>query len=75
MTTTSIWGAAFAFATLGEVLTPTGMVGGLLITGGCVLGNMAPPTTKPIKESTTPLLEMRESNSFGAATDNSNDQV
>ncbi len=42
MTTTSLWGAAFAFVALGEVLTPSGMVGGLLIMGGCILGNVSP---------------------------------
>jgi len=47
MTTTSLWGAAFAFVSLGEVLNPTGMVGGLLIMGGCILGNLSPPEGKP----------------------------
>jgi hypothetical protein len=42
MTTTSLWGAGFAFATLGEILTPAGMVGGLLILVGCALGNLSP---------------------------------
>lgn len=46
MTTTSLWGAAFAFVSLGEILTPTGMVGGLLIMGGCVLGNLTPEAPK-----------------------------
>lgn len=43
MTTTSLWGAGFAYVTLGELLNPTGMVGGFLILGGCVLGNIYPP--------------------------------
>jgi drug/metabolite transporter (DMT)-like permease len=42
MTTISLWGAAFAYVTIGEVLTPTGMLGGLLILGGCVVGNLSP---------------------------------
>ena len=42
MTTTSLWGAGFGYVTLGEMLTPTGMLGGLLIMGGCVLGNIRP---------------------------------
>eukprot|EP00536_Pseudo-nitzschia_multiseries_P013361 jgi/Psemu1/211431/e_gw1.567.2.1 len=39
MTTTSLWGASFAYVTIGEVLSPTGVFGGLMILGGCVLGN------------------------------------
>jgi drug/metabolite transporter (DMT)-like permease len=46
MTTVSLWGAAFAYIGIGEVLTPTGMVGGALIMGGCVLGNISPGKSK-----------------------------
>jgi drug/metabolite transporter (DMT)-like permease len=42
MTTISLWGAAFAYVTIGEVLTPTGILGGVLIMGGCVVGNISP---------------------------------
>jgi len=41
MTTTSLWGASFAYVTIGEVLSPTGLFGGLMILGGCVLGNLS----------------------------------
>mmetsp|Transcript_23052 Transcript_23052/g.49081 ORF Transcript_23052/g.49081 Transcript_23052/m.49081 type:complete len:411 (+) Transcript_23052:53-1285(+) len=41
MTTTSLWAASFAYVTIGEVLSPTGLLGGLLILGGCVLGNLS----------------------------------
>lgn len=52
MTTTSLWGAGFAFVTLGEFLTPTGMFGGLLIMAGCALGNMTPgQPSKTVDES------------------------
>jgi drug/metabolite transporter (DMT)-like permease len=44
MTTISLWGAAFAYVTIGEVLTPTGLLGGFLILGGCVVGNLSPKT-------------------------------
>lgn len=37
MTSVSLWGSAFAFVTMGELLPPIGLVGGLLILGGCVL--------------------------------------
>jgi drug/metabolite transporter (DMT)-like permease len=37
MTSVSLWGSAFAFVTMGELLPPIGMVGGLLILGGCIL--------------------------------------
>lgn len=43
MTTISLWGALFGFLALGEVLTPSGMIGGALILAGCVLGNVSPP--------------------------------
>jgi drug/metabolite transporter (DMT)-like permease len=50
MTTVSLWGAAFGFVTLGEVLSPTGVLGGMLIMGGCVLGNIG----EKKKEQTLP---------------------
>ena len=46
MTTTSLWGASFAYITIGETLSPTGLMGGMMILAGCVLGNMASPPTK-----------------------------
>jgi drug/metabolite transporter (DMT)-like permease len=46
MTTTSLWGASFAYVTIGETLSPTGFMGGLMILGGCVLGNTAAPAPK-----------------------------
>lgn len=67
MTTTSLWAASFGFITLGEVLTPTGMVGGLLIMLGCVLGSLVPqPAAKPnlVHEDALPLrrsFELSES--------------
>ena len=53
MTTISLWGALFAFFTIGEVLTPTGLLGGLMILGGCVLGNLSPGKPKQKSEPTT----------------------
>lgn len=44
MTTVSLWGSMFAYIGLGEVLTPIGMLGGGLILGGCILGNIPPDT-------------------------------
>ena len=46
MTTISVWGAGLGYVALGEVLTPSGMLGGALILAGCVLGNMQPPKPK-----------------------------
>ena len=37
MTSISLWGSAFAYLTLGEVMTPVAMVGGLSILAGCLL--------------------------------------
>lgn len=37
MTSISLWGSAFAYLSMGEVLAPVGMLGGLLILSGCVL--------------------------------------
>ena len=37
MTSVSLWGSAFAYMTMGEILPPIGWVGGLLILGGCAL--------------------------------------
>eukprot|EP00934_Nitzschia_sp_Nitz4_P001545 Nitzschia sp. Nitz4//scaffold23_size168460//123415//124982//NITZ4_002239-RA/size168460-processed-gene-0.233-mRNA-1//1//CDS//3329543695//1545//frame0 len=62
MTTTSLWGAVFAFATLGEILTPTGMFGGLMILGGCALGNIAkPPAPSKSLHSTDSGMSLEES--------------
>ena len=41
MTTISLWGAAFAYVTMGEVLTWEAMIGGTLILAGCVCGNLS----------------------------------
>jgi drug/metabolite transporter (DMT)-like permease len=41
MTTVSLWGSAFAYVALGEVLPPIAWVGGLLILGGCVLSTQS----------------------------------
>ena len=43
MTSVSLFGAAFAWVTLGEVLSSVGMMGGALILGGCVLGSLPSP--------------------------------
>ena len=40
MTSVSLFGAAFAWVTLGEVLSNVGMLGGALILGGCILGSL-----------------------------------
>mmetsp|Transcript_4804 Transcript_4804/g.13876 ORF Transcript_4804/g.13876 Transcript_4804/m.13876 type:complete len:314 (-) Transcript_4804:1390-2331(-) len=52
MTTTSLWGASFAYVTIGEVLSPTGLFGGLMILGGCVLGNHTSYRTNKYKLET-----------------------
>lgn len=56
MTTTSLWGASFAYVTIGEVLSSTGFLGGLLILGGCMLGNLSP--LDPTKKKFESLLSM-----------------
>lgn len=35
MTSTSLWAAAFSYVTLGEIMSPTSLAGGLLILSGC----------------------------------------
>ena len=37
MTSISLWGSAFSYITIGEVMTPVAIVGGLCILGGCLL--------------------------------------
>jgi drug/metabolite transporter (DMT)-like permease len=37
MTSVSLWGSAFAYVTMHELLPPIGLAGGLLILGGCAL--------------------------------------
>lgn len=59
MTTTSLWGASFAYVTIGELLSPTGFLGGLLILGGCVMGNLASPVSKE-KLETLPALSSQQ---------------
>ena len=46
MTSVSLWGSAFAYVTMGEVLPPIGMLGGLAILAGCVLSSMDNKTTE-----------------------------
>jgi drug/metabolite transporter (DMT)-like permease len=38
-TSVSLFGSAFAYLTMGEVMSPIGMVGGLLILAGCVVAS------------------------------------
>lgn len=40
MTSVSLFGSAFAYMTMGEIMSPIGMAGGLLILGGCVLSSL-----------------------------------
>ena len=42
MTSVSLWGSGFAYATMGEVMEPLGMVGGVLILSGCLLSALKP---------------------------------
>ena len=37
MTSVSLWGAAFAYVSMGEVMEPIGFVGGLMILAACVV--------------------------------------
>jgi drug/metabolite transporter (DMT)-like permease len=39
MTSISLWGSAFTYFSMGEVLAPVGMLGGLMILSGCVLSS------------------------------------
>jgi drug/metabolite transporter (DMT)-like permease len=39
MTSVSLWGSAFAYVTMGEMLDRLGLLGGLLILTGCVLSS------------------------------------
>jgi len=49
MTSISLWGSAFAYFTMGEVMTPIAMMGGLSILAGCLL-----TSTAGSEENTTP---------------------
>ena len=40
MTSVSLWGSAFAYVTMGEVLSPIGMAGGALLLGGCLVSSL-----------------------------------
>ncbi|CAB9517036.1 EamA-like transporter family [Seminavis robusta] len=40
MTSVSLFGSAFAYVTMGETMTPIGMVGGLFILGGCIFSSV-----------------------------------
>ena len=40
MTSVSLWGSAFAYVTMGETLSPTGMAGGALLLGGCLVSSL-----------------------------------
>ena len=42
MTSVSLFGSAFAYVTMGEVMAPIGMVGGLMILAGCVFSSLGP---------------------------------
>ena len=58
MTTVSIWGAGFAYVTLGEVLSMTGCMGGSMILIGCVLGNVQVPVVPALECSPTTTSEV-----------------
>lgn len=40
MTSVSLWGSAFAYVTMGEVLSPSGMAGGALLLAGCLVSSL-----------------------------------
>ena len=40
MASVSLWGSAFAYVTMGEVLSPTGMAGGALLLAGCLVSSL-----------------------------------
>ena len=40
MTSVSLWGSAFAYLTMGEVLSPIGMAGGTLLLSGCLVSSL-----------------------------------
>jgi len=44
MTSVSLWGSAFAYVTMGETISPIGMVGGLMILCGCALSALSSPS-------------------------------
>ena len=46
MTSISLWGSAFAYMTIGEVMEPLGMLGGFLILSGCLLSALKPQEEK-----------------------------
>jgi len=43
MTSVSLWGSAFAYMTMGEVLSPIGWAGGLMILAACVINGQPNP--------------------------------
>ena len=40
MTSVSLWGSAFAYVTMGEVLSPIGMAGGAFLLSGCLVSSL-----------------------------------
>lgn len=40
LTSVSLFGAAFAYITMGETMTPTGMAGGALLLAGCLISSL-----------------------------------
>lgn len=40
MTSVSLWGSAFAYVTMGEILSPIGMAGGALLLSGCLVSSL-----------------------------------
>jgi drug/metabolite transporter (DMT)-like permease len=42
MTSVSLWASLFAFLGMGEVLSPIGMAGGLMILSGCIISSTGP---------------------------------
>ncbi|KAL7555817.1 hypothetical protein ACA910_012398 [Epithemia clementina (nom. ined.)] len=54
MTSVSVWGSAFAFVTMGEILPPIGMVGGALILSSCILSATSSSSSSPPPLDTLP---------------------
>ena len=50
MTSVSIFGSGFAYITMGETMSPIGMVGGLMILAGCIFSSLGGSSTNEVKE-------------------------
>ena len=60
MTSVSLFGSGFAYLTMGETMSPIGMVGGLMILAGCVFSSLGGSGSGTTVAQQPPALSMME---------------